>query len=192
MQKVTCETVSPVHIGSGLNLQRQIEFLAEGNEIALVDDKKVLSTIGSENIDKWVHIIERREKLLEYLKTRKPGLTLNDVARRILRINGSIGNIQYLREQLHNGMGLAMIPGSSLKGAIRTALLNNWLKQHTRLWGKDKLGFYKKGKFEFQDNKVVEACFGKDPNHDLLRFLQIGDLHFQGNTEALVVDLSGN
>ncbi len=188
MQRVICETVTPVHIGSGLNLQRQIEFLADGNEIALVDDRKVLSIIGSEHIDTWVHIIERGDNLLAYLRTRKPDLKLNDVAKRVLKIHGDTGNIQFLREQMHNGTGEAMIPGSSLKGAFRTAFLNNWLKQHPRLWEKDKLGLNKKKKFEFKDNRVVENCFGKDPNHDLLRFLQVGDLHFQGSTEAMVLD----
>ena len=73
----------------------------------------------------------------------------------------------YKRQQLRNGTGKPYIPGSSIKGAIRTALLNIFLGKLQRNWREDEL---KNKRGNFSDKAVQSIIFGKDPNHDFMRF----------------------
>jgi CRISPR-associated protein Csm5 len=65
------------------------------------------------------------------------------------------------------------IPGSSLKGALRTALA--WAA-----WGEMGLSWRLDGldnRAKFASQPLEKRIFGRDPNHDLLRALRVSDLH---------------
>ncbi|MGB9521143.1 MAG: type III-A CRISPR-associated RAMP protein Csm5 [Anaerolineales bacterium] len=66
------------------------------------------------------------------------------------------------------------IPGSSVKGALRTALAwSGWNELQLPALKRDDIGRSKSWA-----GKALEAkIFGRDPNHDLLRALQVSDLH---------------
>ncbi len=74
-------------------------------------------------------------------------------------------------------MGLPYIPGSSIKGAIRTAILTTLAKDRT-LESKIKTFGKKMGA-----GQVEKDLFGKDPNNDIFRFLQVGDAYFERECE---------
>ena len=206
MAKVKIETITPVHIGNGVKLQSNFEYLHFANEkvVAPVDEQKVFNIIGKENLDKWLNIIDRKENLLNYLIRRKQSLTPEDVAKRIIPIvaKSSIKS-EFIYEHIHNGFALPYIPGSSLKGAIRTAILtqsiksdkNNFVKSRNNL-GKEKYKFNKQTQqkepfFEFDDKKIQKYFLGSDPNQDIFRFLRTGDAYFNG-TCLVVVKIANN
>ena len=75
------------------------------------------------------------------------------------------------------------IPGSTLKGAIRTALLEEILSENDRVYqhsldhlnnliDRDPRGNPRR---EHPARTLEQLAFGKDPNHDLLRTLHVGD-----------------
>ena len=191
MKKITVETLTPVHIGSGRMISGNAEYLyfPLENALVLIDETKILELIGTAQLDIWVQYIEEpTESFLDYLYQRKPDLRPPDVAKRIIPLRGRIPKFhQTLREQMHDGFGRPYIPGSSLKGAIRTALFTSEIRKRYqpesipqfRLGGKNK-----KGQFQFKDQTLQKEVFGNDPNHDWLRLLRISDCYFDAVTHA--------
>lgn len=191
MKKVTLKTLTPVHIGSGNELQRDIEFLYKQGELAVIDEQKVLNIIGEENIHQWVSIIEKRENLLNYLEKRKPELKIPETAKRTMKVFcRDLSRAKTLKEQLHDGMGYPYIPGSSIKGAIRTAFLNDYIKTNSRKFIENELRTGKKR--TFSDKMVVKEAFGPNPNKDIMRFLKVGDASFRKESVIAVNMLSMN
>ncbi len=190
MIPVKLKTLTPVHIGSGRELSRDVEFLNLGNEVGVVDEKKILSIIGEENIPLWVSMIEKQEPLIDYLKKRQPGINLSQVSSRTMPLyTKNFSRIKTLKEQLIDGMGHPLIPGSSIKGAIRTAILNILLKELNHNWKEDEL---KNRRGKFSDKNIQSRIFGSDPNHDFMRFLKIGDALFEPDSLLAISVLSMN
>jgi CRISPR-associated protein Csm5 len=193
MNNYLLKTLTPVHIGSGEQYQRNYEFLyfAGENSVALIDDEKVLKLIGEENLDHWLSTVENDQSLLEYLKSRsKEILKANDIARQTLQVVGKNAlsldrkSTISIRGQLKSGI-YSSIAGTSLKGAIRTAVL-------THLIDNDPDAKFYKNKFnltnrkeKFSDEKLMRRHFGEDPNHDILRLLQVGDANFESENVCL-------
>lgn len=193
--KIKLETLSPVHIGSGIQYQGNAEYLyfEKEGKVVVADEAKILDIIDTENIHIWVGYIEDRENkknFLEYLHQRKPDIRPEDVARRIIPLKGNRAPYftNTLREQIHGGMGVPYLPGSSLKGAIRTALFADYLMKNYKEQDipEGKLGTVHKfsGKFNIGDKPLQQEVFGRDPNSDWLRMLQVGDCYFQNGTLA--------
>jgi len=77
-----------------------------------------------------------------------------------------------LREQIKTGADQPFLPGSSLKGALRTALAwQGWADFGLRP-GRQVID---ERNARFAARPVEKALFGEDPNHDLLRALQVSD-----------------
>ena len=179
MNEIKITTLTPVHIGSGRELARDIEFVEMNKNIGVIDEKKTLDIIGAENIGTWVAKIENQEPLLLYLKNIKNDVKLSEVCKYTMPLfSNNFKAIKTLKEQLHDGMGRPLIPGSSIKGAIRTVLMNLFLYQLNRNWNEYEL---KNMRGNFSDKTVQSRFFGKDPNHDIMRFVKIGDAIFSNH-----------
>jgi CRISPR type III-A-associated RAMP protein Csm5 len=185
MNNCKIETITPVHVGSGVLFQKNTEFLHKDEFVGIVDEKKILEIIGHAQIGQWVNIIENGQPLFPYLQKRRSDIELEDVCSRVMAVYcENINNAQSLKEQLHNGTGKPYLPGSSIKGAIRTAIFSS-LIEHLPPFNEDNL---KNRKSRFDDSFLSDKLFGKDPNHDTLRFLQVGDAMFdEGSTIAMNV-----
>lgn len=194
--KVTLETISPVHVGSGIQYQGNAEYLYFDKQatLAVIDESKILDIIGTENIQIWVDYIEGQEhkkSFLEYLQHRKPDIQAQDIARRVIPLRGRQAPYftNTLREQIHGGIECPYLPGSSIKGAIRTAIFSSLLMRKYQSVGlrDNQLGEKHRysGKFIIGDKQLQAELFGKNPNSDWLRMLQVGDCYFQpGSTQA--------
>lgn len=195
MTHVKIQTLTPLHIGNGQKLQGNFEYLYFGSErkVVVIDETKVLNIIGRQFLDSWVNLIDNKGDLLEYLQQRKPGLLPEDAALRVLPMQGAPmttnkeNMLPEIREQIFAGNGKALLPGSSLKGAIRTA----WLAKEVL---EDSSGFAKnlgnlqrefRGMVQFSDQKIQQKYIGKNPNQDLLRWLRVGDVYFD-HTECML------
>lgn len=192
MAKVRLEAISPIHIGSGIHYQGNAEYLYFERErvVVLIDEAKVLDIIGTDNIHIWVNFIERREgDFLAYLRQRKPDIKPEDVALRIipLKTNRSLYHTNTLREQIHSALG-PYLPGSSIKGAIRTAVFADSLMKTYKSKGipEMKLGEWNKrtNRFTIDDKILQQEVFGNNPNEDWFRMLQVGDCYFSSVTHA--------
>ena len=189
MHKATIELITPVHIGSGKVIQGNAEYLHFSKEQALVivNEKKVLEVIGVDQLPIWLGYIENpNSSFLEYLRQRKPNIQPSDIATRVIALKGNKRPMpaNTLRAQMHTGMGVPYLPGSSIKGALRTVFFAEMVL-NTHADGID-TGVMKNPRksFQFKDQQMAQYAFGKDPNHDWFRLLQVSDFHFKTTTHA--------
>lgn len=194
MAKIKIQTLTPVHIGSGREIQGGFEYVyfPQERKIGVLDPEKVLSFIGEDNIDQWVSAIEKGENLLEKLPQLKNRHS-SDLAART--IPSARATVKPIREQIRSGGERPMLPGSSLKGSLRTAVFGETVLDNSAL-AKDRRNLGNvdyRGGFRWSDAPLQKKFFGPDPNHDIFRLLHVGDVHFD-HTEVFqtqVVNLKG-
>jgi CRISPR-associated protein Csm5 len=192
MAYISIETLTPVHVGSGKIFKNTLDCLDFPQETvwAILDENKAMKLIGEKQLNQWVSCIENGKSVLDLIKTRKPKLIASDVAQRVLeKANSSHDamDTHEIREQIHTHNSIPYLPGSSIKGSMRTALFNSELLKKGSVLQQEITNF--KGKFS--DKNISQKMMGKDPNHDPLRFLQITDVHFH-KTKAWVTGSYNN
>ena len=191
---VKISAITPVHIGSGEKLPMNIEVLYDGENIGVVSPEKIIDNIGVDNISKWTKAIEREDNIWEFLKTF--GVSgLKDVSKRTFEVWGSnIAKKKDVKEQLFTVRGYPLLPGSSIKGAVRTAVLS-WLIEKNNSIAKEVLSNYKKrtpsARWKLRDFQTLERIISNkyfngtdkpNANKDIFRFLQITDAEFEYGT----------
>jgi CRISPR type III-A-associated RAMP protein Csm5 len=185
MDSFQIKTLTPVHVGNGRFLQSKIEYAFGATSIGVVDDAKILDLIGEDRVKLWVQSIEQGTSISSFLKPFVPGLKLDMISSRKIEIKcdkDHAKNQATLKEQISNGMGLPYIPGSSIKGAIRSAIFNQEIRNLNRELSENDLYDFGKLKASVLEKKL----FGRDPNHDVFRFLQIGDAYFDPNSTVAI------
>lgn len=208
MSTIKIETLTAAHIGSGETLHYGTDFLRgehEGRSIlSIVDLKKVMELIKPENVQDWVAAIEDGESTDVVVQRYEPNATMADYSKRMILDCANDKESDSLKTQIHDGFGRPYIPGSSIKGAIRTAIvatLAERIDQIEEKIDKTKRDFQgnpipdKKGKIQLKANaqKIEAELFGfnpkmenVDPNKDIFRFLQVGDAYFEGLSEVAI------
>lgn len=171
--------ITPVHVGSGEKLS-QVDVAIESNRCIVVnieslllrlqDNRQALNEFGDEgfNITQFLQKFKIAPKSVEkYSIHNKDRIPFRD------RFE--------IQEITKTGLGSPYVPGSSIKGAIRTVLLWHLFKEEPkrntdtlldRILG---LGV----KRENADEELERYFFGHDPNHDFMRVLQVGDVEFR-------------
>ncbi len=199
---IQVKTLSQIHIGSGVMLQNGNDFIvvdsAGESDIYVIDPNKLAGIIGTDpsTIDQWVIHIERGTAS-EFLQTRTQGHSPKEYAKRRITNFANFDNIQgTLKECLHDGMGRPYIPGSSIKGAIRTAIMATLARKE----GKDFLS--KEFSKIFQDDDIRKQnkrlsefekhFFGNNPNSDIFRFLTVSDAFFDKSSEIAIKQINLN
>lgn len=185
MSKMKLETLTSLHIGSGNMLQKDSDFVfgkdAEDYPVVgVIDPRKVLTLVGEENIDAWTVGIENGRSTEDIVKQYAPIATITDYS--LHTIDSYLSRTpQQIKEFIRDGLDRPYIPGSSIKGAIRTAVLSSIAaKMNETEILRD---IRKNGNITA---KTFEAkVFGKDPNHDVFRYLLVGDAFATGYRTAV-------
>lgn len=192
--KARLTTLTPIHIGNGTSYNKGIDFIQKDGKIGIVDEKKVLQLIGPDYISHWVASIERynpdiqqnTQPLLELLKDRGfRDIGLDQISSRVCKLKSNESRSTQLKEHYRTGLGDLTIPGSSLKGALKTMILQYLIdesrysfdlkdikNERTNLRGETRVDW----KFDTVDKKL----FGDNANEKSTRFIQIGDILFPG------------
>lgn len=199
---IQLETLTPVHIGSGEQLQGNFEYLyfQDENIIGVIDADKILGIIGTdtENINRWVESIDNQQSILEAI----PELRKVDseaISKRLIHIFDKAPNPKNpIKEQTHLGKQQPTIPGSSLKGAIRTAILTKLIREKSNFASKSDNLTDRRGRFNhgniiteyLANDKKEDWKSGKtfsrfSANKDVMRFLRVSDFYFDNNTTVV-------
>jgi len=191
MSKINIQTLTPVHVGSGNLLQYNYDFVITKNlsrdevYLRVLDDKKMLDLIGVEHLQDWMICIEREKDTKEMIKRFAPDAKPVDYSkRRIISCVKGINDTDSLKECIHDGRGIAYIPGSSIKGAIRTAIVASLAKNIP-----DVESFL--ARF-VSASKVEKYLFGDDPQKDVFKYIRVGDSFFQSDCEIAMRMISLN
>ena len=171
------ELLSDVHIGTGTELMRDVDWVAPGDRyVYFADSDRLLEEVFAR--------AEADGKEMREVARVLAGSTLTSLYRDLhwltpadfgekhplfrYRLSGSPATVA-IREQIKDVFGRPYLPGSSLKGALRTVLATAAAEEvkpdlnrleYNRSWA---------------GQPVERQLFGSDPNHDLLRALQVGD-----------------
>ncbi|MCX7855690.1 MAG: type III-A CRISPR-associated RAMP protein Csm5 [Anaerolineae bacterium] len=161
--------LTPLHIGSGRDLLLSYDYAVHGGRTWRLNEEAILE---AQNVDD--------PKVLERLMATPPAQLLrpsdfqegSPFFRYIIRgVPRSPAEGAQLREQLKDPYDRPYLPGTSLKGALRTALAwHAWRElglrpERTRLNPNPR----------FAAQGYERTLFGPDPNHDLLRALHVTD-----------------
>lgn len=178
-QKYLLQTITPVHIGSG-EVLNHIDGCYDNGRWYNIDLDKVL-THPSTDINALTSEMSRREfRWQTYLS--RHNLDPVELSNYSLICTQSPETTD-IREAIKSVGYRPYIPGSTIKGALRTALLAGFIDKDDNLFEKS-LDYLKNitkqrgrgnPRRETPAQKIEKDAFGKDPNHDLLRALQVSD-----------------
>lgn len=171
--------LSPVHIGSGHKYLKGIDFIDDraSRRTGIVDLSEIHHLIANNKdaINRLAEIDGRNYKIEDFLRD--------------FHIESKLRNIRYypftvyareILEFQRNGLGVPQIPGSSLKGSIRSALLHH-LFQNLQKSEQNKLldTIHAGTKDKFADDRIVEYIFGEKPNTDFMKAFVVTDVNFE-------------
>lgn len=150
--------LTPLHVGDGEELQENLDYFVRGHCIEVVDLESLLPNFKNNPMA----ISEIGHK----------GFALDRLAREYSISIPTEYKLPYtgkavpksIRRFIKNAYGQPYLPGSSLKGAIRTALWTSLSRTNIP------------SAVNYQNfEKSVAQITGKDPHHDFLRPLQVSD-----------------
>lgn len=185
-QKYELEIITPVHIGSGETLNHIDGYYANGRWYHINLDEVLAHP--SANINALTSEMGRRDfRWQTYLSERN--MNPDELSDYSLPCQQSPEEVD-IREAIKTPGNRPYIPGSTLKGALRTAFLSELIAENNQLF-EDGLTYLQSltrrpgrgnPRRETPAKKIERDAFGKDPNHELLRALQVSD------TESLASD----
>lgn len=143
-KRIRLKVKSPIHIGSVEQKLTPFEYIHQGQYVYQVSDEKLSLFLQQKNlIDSYVSGVSReghRFRLLNFFRDNRITLTEADLINisfgRKTRLLGN--GLQEYRPFIRDGFGKPYIPGTSIKGVIRTAILYNALSNYK---AKDPAGF---------------------------------------------------
>ncbi len=174
--KYQLKTITPVHIGTGETLS-QIDSFYNNGRWHRVDIDAVLAAVPESELNSLtIAMGQPNFQWGRYLPTNQPSASYTLPCPEDPRATES-------REAIKDVFGRPMIPGSSIKGAIRTALLwkfiddNNSEAQEAFKYSVNYLKeqLRRKPNRNWVGQSIEERVLGKDPNHDLMRVVQVSD-----------------
>ena len=178
-QKYQLETITPVHIGSGETLNQIDGYYANGRWYH-IDLDRILAHPSADINALTSEMSQRGFRWGDYLS--QQNMDPAELSAYSLACPQSPEETE-IREAIKTVNNCPYIPGSTLKGAIRTALLGDILSRNDEVFNENNQRFINivnqtprgNPRTEHPAREIEKNVFGKDPNHDLLRTLQISD-----------------
>jgi CRISPR-associated protein Csm5 len=170
MFDVEVQTLTPLHIGTGRELLKDFDFAVKGERTYRLNEDAILEEKGADDAAAAAvlagtppaHLVE------DLLGTPAGDALVRYALRGTPRPQGAGAR---LREQIKSAYDEVYLPGSSVKGALRTSVLRALWAQKAMKPVSAAIG--RSAKFAAQP--IEKELMGRDPNHDLLRALQVSD-----------------
>ncbi len=160
------EVLTPVHVGSGVKWREGFDFI----------------------VDDYGTYVIPEALLLEYLESYPERISdVADDQKRVELLGEIEGGIEYdlpcegrdLLSFIRNGHGEPILPGSSLKGGLRTMLFWTFWKQVPKEKRKSLLKEVvrsRRPRKEWAAQPLLKHVLGKNPNYDIMRALSVADI----------------
>jgi CRISPR/Cas system CSM-associated protein Csm5 (group 7 of RAMP superfamily) len=156
--------LTPVHVGGSddKHLVEGLDYLIEKGLVYIFDQKKLRKEIGNDS--QYINALEEgKAGILNLLNTRR--ISLADVSHSPKQITGTASEIKAC---IKNGMnGKPYLPGSSIKGALRSAIFSYVYKR---------LPQHLKNRIR-NDRNPDNSLLGSFQD-SLMRFIQVSDVYF--------------
>ena len=183
-------TTGLIHIGNGKQYGKR-DYFASGNKIAVLDTRKFISRLTAQQVERYCKFLEDGYARLQDFFGKNPDLLRAAEQSVAYKIDSPLatarrGSIQYhdVWEFVKDPYGKPYIPGSSVKGMLRTALLLNMVlddKELCSLFDIDRVCDVK-GK-KSAGNHIERRAFWKEqPNpadpgvvNDIMKYVSVSD-----------------
>ncbi len=163
--RVTVETITPLHIGTGTELIKDFDYVSKPDERqTYVLDQDAVYAAELEAKGAAARLDKPAGQLLSSENWREESPFVR------YSLQGST-TIERVHEQIKDVHGRCYLPGSSLKGALRTAIMAYAIGAKSVVPDLNKLGRSEKQAAQAWE----QAAFGNDPNSDVLRALHVSD-----------------
>ncbi|MFZ5809615.1 MAG: type III-A CRISPR-associated RAMP protein Csm5 [Chloroflexota bacterium] len=161
--------LSPLHIGNGREMLHEYDYAIYGGRTWRFNENALLETQNVE--DPKVLEILTRTKPAQLLK-KEDYIEKSPLFRYVLKgTPKSSAEGAVVREQIKDAFDRPYLPGTTLKGSLRTALAGFlWERKNMRPQISE-LG----GSPKFAASNYERKMFGKNPNFDLMRAMHIAD-----------------
>jgi len=195
MEDFKITILTPLHVGSGLRLQKNFDFITDRSKqiTMLIDQEELLRKIVDNR--EAIEAFGQGDDFDFFQFIRNYHIPFEKI---VARTYGSVCFTREIYEFQRNGRGTPYIPGTSLKGALRTVFLERFFSQ-LPLGEKQKLlnhTYNTDRQRQRAAEELVKTLLGGDPNHDLLRALLVGDAEFDSEdlqlAEAKILNLIDN
>ena len=166
---VTVSLLTPLHIGSGTDLLRDYDYVTRSNRTWVIDGDAMLDRFVGPDGSFDERILGRpAAELLEVDDFQEDSAVFRYVMVGMPRSNqqGAV-----IAEQIKDVFDRPYLPGSSLKGALRTALAWHGFQQQKLSLDVSDL----RGSRSWAGQRYEREIFGRNPNYDLLRGLHVAD-----------------
>lgn len=209
---------SPIHIGSVEQKITRFEFIHQGQYIYPISEDRLSVFLQRKNlIPSYIRAIEiegPRFNLAEFFKGQNLRLTADELEtisnKRKIKVTGDATKMQEFKPFIRDGFGLPYIPGTSIKGVIKTAILYNVLKklkndepQEFKNTIEQKISRdidfdirrqNKKRLFNWGNERWFENFIlgnkSKSPNTDWLRMLHVTDAYPMDNIQTILTPVN--
>jgi CRISPR-associated protein Csm5 len=164
--QVRVTVLSPLHIGTGSILLRGYDFVTSGERTWVLDQAAILAAEydAHAGVVDWRRLGRPPGELVQAADLREGSACVR------YSLTGTM-TVDQVREQIKDPFGRCYLPGSSLKGALRSALFSHAVRSGAYRPDVRRLGERR----EWAGQPWEREVFGRDPNHDLLRALVVAD-----------------
>jgi CRISPR-associated protein Csm5 len=199
MHRLTLKTASPVHIGSG-DAVTALSYLLDGGKIYVLDSDKFFDALNDAQRDAYMRWLDAQltsqgranPSVRDFINQHVRPQRLSDFVQRIKSYEVDLQADSHIaargfRQHIQTPQHQPYIPGSTLKGAIRTALIESlldnddsyqWLRQHFEQLQvrNDERGMKKALSDIWKSLEATLLRGGENEAHsDFLRFIAISD-----------------
>lgn len=161
---VTVEVISPVHIGDGSELLRDIDYVTYRGQTYVVNQNVLLDYVLGENLVFDNRLVGR--PVSELLS--REDFETSELFR--YRMAGEPQN-RPLGSQIKDVYGRPYLPGSTLKGLFRTMYIWGWFAAHKQTPDMSRLGKSR----SWAGLPLERDVMGGNPNEDIFRSVHISD-----------------
>lgn len=169
MYNLTLTTLTPLHIGTGRDLLLDYDYDVAGGKTWVINQSALLD---AQNVDDPKVAAQLAQTPPAELLEDKDFVEGNPFFRYVLRGKPhSEKEGAVIQEQFKDVYDQPYLPGSSVKGALRTAL--GW--HAWKALNLDPEADQLKDNPKFAASNYEHTIFGRDPNNDTLRALQVSD-----------------
>jgi len=160
--------LSPLHIGSGRDLLRDYDFVARNGRTWRVNEDTLFDAVMGEDEFDEALIGRPAAELLNPTDFKLDSELFRYVIQGMPSAESPGSQVS---EQIKDVFDQVYLPGSSLKGALRTLLFWGIYDAKERKPDLSRL----KDRRSWAAQPLEQALFGRDPNHDWLRALRVRD-----------------
>lgn len=185
--KLGLEIITPTQCGSGAELFKELDYIERNQEAFIVDQRACFNAVASGNLALDAQLLAGN---------RLSDLVIaagQDFGYRLPWLGSPAKTVpDKFREHLKDAMNRPYLPGSAIKGAIRTALIAEWLRSTPPnsfdhlLPQKDRFG--KALSKQWAAKKLMDEITGKTANQDIFRSFKVKDTLFN-NADLRLADI---